>query len=285
MSVGRRVGMRAARRRGELRAEAARLQERESRLEEERRDVGRVRSRVEAWALTVAAVVGAASLGFTAWSTHMSVQVGKDQLQQSTEEDEDEERSQASLVNYWVEESRPEEPGQASEWGNRLVIVNRSPDPVSSVGIYYSVRERGGNGWTGEPGSHVAQDVVNVGEDWIPLLPPCSRAVVRAKDVLAYDGTPLSAESRIDAHELIFTDSRGQDWYRDHRYRLLAFERPGKYSVFAFPETGGTQALLLGKARTWLRSTYGTVPADQPAITDAAASVEPLGECGEAAGS
>jgi hypothetical protein len=167
--------------------------------------------------------------------------------------------------------------------GNHLVIVNRSSDPVSSVGIYYSVREKGGNGYTGEPGSHAAQDFVNVGEDWIPLLPPCSRGVVHAKDVLAFDGTPLSAESRIDAHELIFTDSRGRDWYRDHRYRLLTFERPGKYSVFAFPEAGGTEALIVQKARRWLRSTYGTVPADQPAITDAAASAEPLGECGEGA--
>ncbi|MET8575038.1 hypothetical protein [Streptomyces sp. NPDC005012] len=39
--------------------------------------------------------------------------------------------------------------------------------------------------------------------------------------------------------------------------------------------------MIVQKARSWLRSTYGTVPADQPAITNAAASAEPLEECGE----
>lgn len=83
------------------------------------------------------AVIGAlAAIGgliFTAVATYYSAAVSSDQLQQSREDAEREERAQASRVSFWFAT-------EAS--GRRLHVMNRSPDPVTEVTF-------GGGGWRG----------------------------------------------------------------------------------------------------------------------------------------
>jgi hypothetical protein len=302
--------MRAVQRRSEVRAEAARVRERESQLEErasrlerEEQDAseGRRRSRVETWALTIAAAVGAVSLGFTAWSTYMSVQVNKDQLKQSKEQDDDKEKEQASRVTFWTEEPPPRNPQrEVAWWGNRLVIVNRSLDPVLSVGVYYSLYENGaskqvfGEGW-GRDGKWVGKwnsdsytlgNLVGRGGAWIDTLPPCSKVTIPAEGLLRHDGKPVGDQAALEIHELAFSDVRGKSWARDERGLLLETKEPGAFVYM----TEGRKSPWNGKnilQETWekenklLEKAFGKkFDGEQAGIVNAATRAKPLEECG-----
>lgn len=51
----------------------------------------------------LAAIVAAVGLGFTAWGTAKSAQVADDQLAQSRDAQQQEEKAQASAVTMWEE--------------------------------------------------------------------------------------------------------------------------------------------------------------------------------------
>ncbi|MEU9153668.1 hypothetical protein AB0D59_24725 [Streptomyces sp. NPDC048417] len=72
-------------------------------------------------------------------ATYYDAEVSRDQLQQSREDSEREQETQASQVNFWVEGTTTAEvPSPAF-----IHIVNRSPDPVSSVLIGFVVGDDG----------------------------------------------------------------------------------------------------------------------------------------------
>jgi hypothetical protein len=189
--------MRTTRRRSELRAEDARLQAEGDRLEGERQNLGRTRTRAEAWALIAAAFVGAASLSVTAWGTYWSAQVAEDQLAQSKERDEDKRADQASKVTFWKERA------QASA-GDTLVIANRSLDPVSYVRVHVTVRQ-------GKRESAVVE-VAAAGSS--SMLPPCSAIRVTSDGLLRSTGKPVGGVATVEVNAFEFYDSTGNSWHR-----------------------------------------------------------------------
>lgn len=143
---------------------------------------------VTATAIGVVAAVG--GLWAQAVTTYFDMQVAKDQLKQTREADEDDKRTQASLITYWVAES---------DTGPRPHIVNRSLDSVSGV---YLVRTQGG---------------ANTVAYQLPSLAPCTESVVdirldgKAKDA-PHDRFSDSLVE--DILSLKFVDRAGVPWMR-----------------------------------------------------------------------
>ncbi|QJT05928.1 hypothetical protein G9272_41035 [Streptomyces asoensis] len=79
----------------------------------------------------LAAVAAIGGLWAQAVTTYWSQQAAKDQLQQSRDDSENEERGQAKAVSVWVD-------GTLSSW--RLHILNRSPDPVPELTVVFDGR-------------------------------------------------------------------------------------------------------------------------------------------------
>ncbi|MCX5225829.1 hypothetical protein [Streptomyces sp. NBC_00233] len=246
-------------------------------------------------------MVGAVSLGFTAWSTYMSVQVNQDQLKQSKEQDEDKEKEQASRVTFWTEEPPPRNPQrEVAWWGNRLVIVNRSLDPVQSVGVYYSLFENGaskeafGEGW-GKDGkwvgkwngdSYLLGNLVGRGGAWIETLPPCSKVTIPAQGLLRQDGKPVGDQAALKIHELAFSDVLGKTWARDERGQLLATNDLGTFVYMTNrmePSKSGRDILQESwqKENELLEKAFGKrFDGEQAGIVNAATQAKPLEECG-----
>ncbi|MFD6174312.1 hypothetical protein [Streptomyces coeruleorubidus] len=148
----------------------------------------------------IGTVVGAAAaiggLVFTGVATFYGAEVSKDQLNQSRDDTERESRDQAMRITYWEEASWDE--------GGSIHVINRSPDPVSRIGVAVSAM----------PLNARVKHLY-----YLPLknVPPCSELVFPEEEI-----TPLSGKathvrlSRMewDVQYLRFTDRDGKHWQR-----------------------------------------------------------------------
>ncbi|MER6307920.1 hypothetical protein [Streptomyces sp. NPDC001657] len=161
------------------------------------------------FATVVAAFAAAGGLIFSAWTGYYSVEVARDQLDQSREDADRELRQQAVLVSTWTQwtsdSSTPRgEPGEMTGF-----ITNRSLDPVDQVvvGVAAGV---GGDRPNQDPARSKGPKVL-LG---LGPLPPCSRVVIPAKavrDALGR-GTPVDVSYKIAG--VSFVDVYGQRWAR-----------------------------------------------------------------------
>ncbi|KES03718.1 hypothetical protein BU52_28785 [Streptomyces toyocaensis] len=261
-TASQRASTRTAQRRNELRAEAARLHE-------ERQNLGSARTRAETWALTAAAVVGAISLSVTAWGTYWTARVAEDQLQQSKEQDEDKAKAQAARVTYWLEQPTSEDPRKVRGSGNRLVIVNRSLDPVTNVSFIYEVHE---------PVPHGSPDTAGLmawGFSSISTFPPCSKTIVRSVDLSLTDGKPVPTKAWLQIAEMVFVDAQGRGWHRGNEGSQLVKDEAGGF--LADVDALSRRLELDRGGLKWTR----LKPVDQPVIENSAAWAKPLEECGK----
>ncbi|MFF0097646.1 hypothetical protein ACFYSF_48325 [Streptomyces canus] len=148
--------------------------------------------------LAIAAVVGI----FLNWQTNeTSKEVAKDQLTHSKKQDELAEKAQASLVNLWPEYPK----GGAS----KLVVVNRSPDPVRKVFLGMKI--------SGQAGAEEVDAVIMVP---IEAIAPCSRAEIAMNEIYAPNrrGENVLVEpgAEFKDYSLSFVDSNGNEWERPH---------------------------------------------------------------------
>ncbi|MFJ3088935.1 hypothetical protein [Streptomyces sp. NPDC086838] len=152
----------------------------------------------------VGAVVGAvAAIGgviFTGVATYYSAKIASDQLQQSREDAERQERSQAEQVSFYVG-------GEGS--AEDVHIVNRSPDPIYSPGVFFLTQVFD----TRKPPSAYLRHYGAGGEG---DLGPCSELVFKQSGIKA---APPSVQrhliqGRPEVLGLDFTDRAGKRWYR-----------------------------------------------------------------------
>lgn len=139
----------------------------------------------------LAAVVAAVSLAITAWGTYKSAQVADDQLAQSKEDAEKDERSQAARL---------------SMWGNIKVsvVANRSLDPVWAAFFLNDKQRR-------------EKHDNSVTYVFVGVLPPCT-AVSVPKAVTFAQATSFAASPGPHTgwifQGLHFMDNNGQAWVR-----------------------------------------------------------------------
>jgi hypothetical protein len=146
----------------------------------------------------IGAVAAIGSLVFTGVATYYGAVVAKQQLEQSQEDSERQERDHASRVTYWDESSWWVDDKERS-----LHLVNRSPDPVSSVHVFIS------GSYKDEQYFIVMQEIE---------LPPCQELVFKATalvaDLAGGEEARLADMPRWRTSWMIFTDSRGDNWVR-----------------------------------------------------------------------
>ncbi|WP_143659366.1 hypothetical protein [Streptomyces sp. M1013] len=205
--------------------------------------------------------------------TYWSAQVAEDQLEQSKEQDEDKAKDQASKVTYWLEDHESDNQKQLGASRNRLVIVNRSLDPVKQVGFLYRAYE-------GEMrGSVPIFRPAAAGGSWIPTIPPCSKITVESTSLLNEDGSPVSHVAVSDVSEMAFNDAKGVAW---HRVRgLLEKGKPGRTGKFSqdLPAIGDA-AIINGRVFESFPEGHHLPNTEQPAISNSAATAKSLNECG-----
>ncbi|MFD9495155.1 hypothetical protein ACFWA1_27205 [Streptomyces sp. NPDC060005] len=160
-------------------------------------------------ATALAAVAAIGGLWASAVATYWSQQTARDQLQQSRDDAEKDERAQAVAVSAWLD-------GTKSAWA--VHILNRSPDPVPQMTVAFF--------------SYVAFKKVNerdfpLGYDRLKLsiqtarLGPCTELIYSPEQVnptwdrgmTSKKITPVSLfASRIEI--AAFTDRDGRGWWR-----------------------------------------------------------------------
>ncbi|WP_457410443.1 hypothetical protein [Streptomyces sp. TE12347] len=206
-------------------------------------------------------VASVAGLLTTGVATLTSSMVASDQLKQSKEVDEEKRREQAARVSYWVDI----QPNGTS----RLHLMNRSPDPISSVWMRFTAAEIRDN-------LVETEGYFSIG---VPSIPPCSDLVFASKDMrynrrerarasadMPLSEPPPSAEwlsykhALIEALETAFIDRNGVRWRR-HKGLLTRIE-------------GNPQLDLDPPRRSW-QVRRGAVLATQP---------QPLESCADAVG-
>ncbi|MER5949521.1 hypothetical protein ABT127_26065 [Streptomyces sp. NPDC001904] len=141
---------------------------------------------------TIGTVVGAmAAIGgliFSGVATYYSAVVAQQQLEQTREDSEKEDRSQAARVNFWTEE-----PAKGSE--QTLHLMNRSLDPVTDITALL---------W-GDSDAGIQLEV----------LPPCSELDLKLSELTqAIDGGRIKLPSGEFSIFMQYTDSDGKLWER-----------------------------------------------------------------------
>ncbi|MFF8633528.1 hypothetical protein ACF052_04830 [Streptomyces pilosus] len=167
-------------------------------------------------ATVLTAIIGIASLAFTGVATYFGALVARDQLNQSKEEADQQDRWQAVRVTYWVDQTSAR---------RSVHVMNRSPDPVSQVQLGITLQ--------------LPDDRGIVVPVWVGQLPPCTELVIY-QDTLQYrkntpwnettwhflggDGQPNQPAFEPipdDAHWLavslfMFSDRAGHTWRRSN---------------------------------------------------------------------
>ncbi|MFI9780453.1 hypothetical protein ACIHCV_38230 [Streptomyces sp. NPDC051956] len=167
----------------------------------------------------LAAVVAAVSLAITAWGTYKSAQVADDQLAQSKEDGEKEERSQAVRISMWGDKKVS-------------VVANRSLDPVWTAFFLSDKqrRERHDNSVT----------YVFVG-----VVPPCT-AVTVPKSVTFARATSFAAPPGPHTDWIFvglhFMGNDGQPWVRWNSGELTKVTGPPSKKVIRQQKEGGLMA-------------------------------------------
>ncbi|WP_314414834.1 hypothetical protein [Streptomyces sp. DSM 40484] len=154
----------------------------------------------------------------TGIATLFDAQVASQQLDQSRKDAQRRSRSQAAHVSIWTDFG----PGGES----RVHLANRSPDPVSNVGMVFEAKDV-------EPEEYFPVDA-QFGV-WLPGLPPCSETIFRAKAMWYQQGSSawddfvpplkhrppgrkwreLTTDSSLVAKKVGFVDRDGILWARE----------------------------------------------------------------------
>ncbi len=160
----------------------------------------------------VAIIAGIGTLLFTGVATYYSAEIAKDQLDQSREDADREERSQASRFSFWQHFDYVSSDPQDSY---ELHLINRSPDPIpqffmlmemqvmlpdginsKSVGVQFENRSMapctewvifGRNMQYQDPDSGKWRKMVNAGRLMIPFIDRNSVEWLRTVDQLSQD--------------------------------------------------------------------------------------------------
>ncbi|MFF0473351.1 hypothetical protein [Streptomyces sp. NPDC004284] len=162
---------------------------------------------------------GIGTLLFTGVATYYGAMVSRDQLTQSREDADKKSRAQASRVSTWVDYGK--------DGGIRLHLMNRSPDPVSHIELYFTARIGDWN--------HTKL-AVQYSVD-LPSLPPCTDSVFDPDNWMyripkggGPEGFPPSHSARLRPDDgwkkqpapdiiqvpyLTFADREGVTWQRD----------------------------------------------------------------------
>ncbi|MET8205878.1 hypothetical protein ABZT51_07480 [Streptomyces sp. NPDC005373] len=151
--------------------------------------------------MTIGTAIGAVGaiggLLFTGIATYYSAVIARQQLDQSRVDSEMEARGQAERVTYWMAEG--------SNMTRAVHLVNRSPDAVTDVGMYFGTTYKGGEYELQLP------DV---------SLPPCTEAIYRSAEMGALITRNAIGEVHLsnftwwEVDTLAFTDRTGQRWVR-----------------------------------------------------------------------
>ncbi|MET9901767.1 hypothetical protein [Streptomyces sp. NPDC006446] len=176
-------------------------------------------------ATALAAVAAIGGLWAQAVTTFWSQQTAKDQLRQSQEDQEKEERAQAMAVSLWVD--RADDTDDTS-W--RLHILNRSPDPVPFMQAAYLIRVGGGGSARAlaVSGPANAYLVVNTSR-----LAPCTELVFSSKQTGRDWGSPKGEVplpppgSRLHFDQFAFAyfvDRDGRSWLRWGQGQFAPFD-------------------------------------------------------------
>ncbi|WP_329220305.1 hypothetical protein [Streptomyces microflavus] len=150
---------------------------------------------------TVAGAVAAiGTVLFTGIATYYSAKIGSDQLDQSREDAERKARSQAEQVSFYV----------GGEGGAEdLHIVNRSPDPIYSPGVFFRTQVFDPRG----DGSAYLRYYGAGGEG---DLGPCSELVFKQSGIKAAHPSEQRhlVQWRPEVLGVDFIDRAGKRWYR-----------------------------------------------------------------------
>ncbi|MFJ8085474.1 hypothetical protein ACIQ6Y_33460 [Streptomyces sp. NPDC096205] len=169
-------------------------------------------------ATVVGVVAGIGTLLFTGIATYYGAMVSRDQLAQSREDAEKRDRAQAARITTWVD--------YGEDGGIRLHLMNRSPDPVSYVDMYFDAKVGDWNHTKlavsyslSLPSVPPCSDLALDPDDWmyrIPegraTFPDSHRVPLRREDGWRPQPTPDS----IEVYYLTFADREGTTWQRDH---------------------------------------------------------------------
>lgn len=142
----------------------------------------------------IAIVAGIAGLWFQAVATYWSQQTSRDQLQQSKEDSEREKREQATKVNFWRE-------GEIRTSAQTIHVVNRSPDPITSVFLDLVVMD----------------DHPDVYANFESAIPPCTEMVFSTSGMQAHRYFTKGSKAvggRWYVSDIVFGDRDGQTWKR-----------------------------------------------------------------------
>ncbi|MER5966375.1 hypothetical protein [Streptomyces sp. NPDC002057] len=194
--------------------------------------------------VTIAASL--AGLITTGVATLFGALVSQDQLDQSGEAAEEKKRAQAARISFWTDLQQ--------DGKSRLHLMNRSPDPISTVQMIFTVLL--------PPDGYPEEDVV-LFRAALPSVPPCSDMVFTFEN-LAYnespprpdhyipvlpgsDSSPLNwpifkKEWEVEIEEVAvdFTDREGVRWRRE---RGLLTREPGKHVMKGTFMSGAVEAV------------------------------------------
>ncbi|MFJ3776526.1 hypothetical protein ACIPX0_33005 [Streptomyces sp. NPDC090075] len=148
----------------------------------------------------VVAAIG--SLLFTAIATYYDAAVSADELAQSRDDADREERAQAKLVSFWVEQS------SGVDYVN-VHIANRSPDPITNFSMSGPLTY-----WLNDKTKHQDDVILKIGD-----LAPCTEIVYREHDLILWT-VKYGPDMRVtqtfwEPREATFTDGGGSNWRRD----------------------------------------------------------------------
>ncbi|MGW6462599.1 hypothetical protein [Streptomyces rubiginosohelvolus] len=149
---------------------------------------------------TAGAIAAIGGLIFTGVATYYSAKIGSDQLDQSRKDAERKERLQAEQVSFYV---------GGEDGAEDLHIVNRSPDPIYSPGVFFRTQVID----TRKPGSAYLRHYGAGGEG---DLGPCSELVFKQSGIKAASPSVQRhlIQGRPQVLGLDFTDRAGKRWYR-----------------------------------------------------------------------
>ncbi|MFI8392178.1 hypothetical protein [Streptomyces sp. NPDC085540] len=114
----------------------------------------------------IASIVGLVTTGV---ATLFNALVADDQLDQSRQVAEQKERAQAGRISYWVD--------LQPDGTNRLHLMNRSPDPISNIHMFFAVEPERPASDTPQGPRLVEFAVV------MSSVPPCSDIVLTPEDM------------------------------------------------------------------------------------------------------
>lgn len=159
-------------------------------------------------ATVVAALAAAGGLIFSAWTGYWSIEVARDQLDQSQEDADRDTRQQAVLVSAWTQVTGGSTAARGEPGATSAFITNRSLDPINQVyvGIFDGTEADLPDTYTAKPENPKA--MIRLGS-----LPPCSRVTIPARAVkLAL--FRMDPDSHYKVAAVSFVDVYGQRWAR-----------------------------------------------------------------------